>query len=785
MNQQQFFGILDDYCALDPEQLSFPELLKALSDIVCRRCSLRRVVVHFAWLRRGESISGDQALWTVDSAVALRGPPEPTRLRDLRLLGRFPAVLGDQRPVTAQWLESAAEAAVGEGACAPPSSWLSVRLRQQSALAWFLLQMPVSTPPSSPPSWEESLSRLLHVVSHGGDASGVLAAHSQRRRFYQQLAIQKPRSIAEAQRILCELWRETHQADWVCMWSYNKIAQGYTLTAIAPDGQGCPATTHHVSEDNQGLAHYCCRANTSIYTEDLHDWRGHLEGREYCFVLAKEALEAGVHAVRCVPLTDVGEIPYGLQDALTLYFKEPASRARISDEALITMRSISAAFLREQVSKAENKIHDALLVLAQEHLLRYRTRPEIVLAEYCQDLVKEMQDKLRFRGVSVFLPSQFEDGLTCVASSGLLDRSGSTLSRDRFHEVLYRAGEDDVGQCFATGKTQILIGPPSQPSKTRELHEDGKGSLGDGRLLVPLIAGADGPQKVRGVIRCSGYSGLPSVSVAHFSPTDVHLAEYLARIAAPALQTLAVRVLREETIGYVRHDLMAPLAMIRDTIKAVIDPEVADFAPDRDLVIKSFDAYDIHVSSSLALGLVLQLGLDPTKMELRRKPTELEGQIVARLKNMLKYYARSLREIHLHFGDFREIPALLVDPDLIERVFQNLVVNAIKYGNRDTKVEITPRPAHVNEKFFLIDISNHGIGVRPEERERIFDPYYRSPDARACESGGAGLGLTISRAIMRKHDGDVAVTGLRDPTVFTLYFPKSLATSRKAKKGKA
>ncbi len=93
---------------------------------------------------------------------------------------------------------------------------------------------------------------------------------------------------------------------------------------------------------------------------------------------------------------------------------------------------------------------------------------------------------------------------------------------------------------------------------------------------------------------------------------------------------------------------------------------------------------------------------------------------------------------------------------LLRRLVRNLLENAKRYGNlqRPTLLRM-----HVDKGIALVQVQDHGKGVPPEQREKIFEPFYRLPGASEKE-GGVGLGLALVRMIARQHGGDVIC---RDP----------------------
>ncbi len=111
------------------------------------------------------------------------------------------------------------------------------------------------------------------------------------------------------------------------------------------------------------------------------------------------------------------------------------------------------------------------------------------------------------------------------------------------------------------------------------------------------------------------------------------------------------------------------------------------------------------------------------------------------------------------------------DPAGIERVVRNLVDNALRHASRSVSVH-----THLENGFGVVEVTDDGPGIAEEDRSRIFDRFVRLDDSRARDTGGAGLGLAVARAIARGHGGDVElVGGAAGACTFAARFPADTA----------
>lgn len=110
------------------------------------------------------------------------------------------------------------------------------------------------------------------------------------------------------------------------------------------------------------------------------------------------------------------------------------------------------------------------------------------------------------------------------------------------------------------------------------------------------------------------------------------------------------------------------------------------------------------------------------------------------------------------------------DPAKLARVFNNILKNAAAYSEPDSEISIS---AEARDGNVIISIQNHGPTVPSEKLSAIFEKFYRLHDARASDTGGAGLGLAIAKEIVTLHGGTIAAQSRNNITAFVVSLPIS------------
>jgi signal transduction histidine kinase len=149
-----------------------------------------------------------------------------------------------------------------------------------------------------------------------------------------------------------------------------------------------------------------------------------------------------------------------------------------------------------------------------------------------------------------------------------------------------------------------------------------------------------------------------------------------------------------------------------------------------------------------------------------QQPVDL-AQLLEEVHSRLKLLADS-RSVELRLGP-TELISILGDRERLRRLLMNLTDNAIKYTEPGGSVELSLQG---DENWARVLVADTGIGIPLEEQEKIFQPFYRTDEARAQGENGTGLGLCIARSIAVAHDGAIQVESTPGlGSIFRVFIP--------------
>ena len=212
------------------------------------------------------------------------------------------------------------------------------------------------------------------------------------------------------------------------------------------------------------------------------------------------------------------------------------------------------------------------------------------------------------------------------------------------------------------------------------------------------------------------------------------------------------------------HELRTPLAAIRTNIEVTeMDP---DATPEeyRDLLatIKT----QTERLTRLSEDLLLLTNDDGANVE--KEPVDL-GELAMEVASQLGPLAAARRVTLVPLtGEPVEVET---SPDLMYRCVLNLVDNAIKYSGEGSTVRLSVRALAGSG---VVQVTDDGVGIEPEDLTRIFDRFYRTDKGRSRREGGTGLGLSIVKELVESLGGTVAAESVPgEGTTFTIVVPAS------------
>jgi signal transduction histidine kinase len=208
--------------------------------------------------------------------------------------------------------------------------------------------------------------------------------------------------------------------------------------------------------------------------------------------------------------------------------------------------------------------------------------------------------------------------------------------------------------------------------------------------------------------------------------------------------------LKSDFVANVSHDLKTPLSVIRMFGETLEMGRVTGEDRRRDY-------YRVITRESERLSRLIDNVLDFSRIEGGRQtyemaPTPVEPVIRGTLEAFAYPLAQQGFKVEVNVAP--DLPEVTMDADAVGQALANLVDNAIKYSGDDRVLTVDAR---VVDGRLVIGVADHGLGIAPEERERIFEKFYRVGRSDTQGRRGSGVGLALVRHIAHAHGGDVMV----------------------------
>lgn len=234
---------------------------------------------------------------------------------------------------------------------------------------------------------------------------------------------------------------------------------------------------------------------------------------------------------------------------------------------------------------------------------------------------------------------------------------------------------------------------------------------------------------------------------------------------------LRLAKLYDNFISNVTHELKSPLSSIQLYLETLNERNVP---PDKQEEFIDLMTTDVNRLNNLINSILEISALEQKKLAHNYQVQDAELTI----KNLLMDSAGQFRLPNDAINISGSAPCEIVtDAKAMKIVLDNLIDNAIKYSVDSVKIDVK---ISCNLKKFIIEFSDRGIGIPPGELKKVFNKFHRIQHSKVPNVKGTGLGLYLTKEIIRNHGGKVSVLseGENKGTKFTIELPVYQASKK-------
>lgn len=334
--------------------------------------------------------------------------------------------------------------------------------------------------------------------------------------------------------------------------------------------------------------------------------------------------------------------------------------------------------------------------------------------------------------------------------------------------------------CWMSNREFLTISPVEAPVRHGELLPPPIPDVLENTPSSAFVPLRDLAGRAKGVLCCLKGKGegplfpVTSEGLFPFTYEDIALIEAVSQAFAPQLQILMADICRTDSLNKLAHEMRVPVVATRAALERV----------QKECVNHKYEfQYDHLKDLSTYCDVMNRLlqRLDAVRKDLHEIPLAVEKvHIFSEIIPPAIRFVRPLLEKQglnhksITYIGLNEIPELHLDVGLMTTVVFNLLDNAIKYARHDPKdfrIEVEGRTI---DSSFEIIFRDWGIGVPEGWETEIFESGRRGPNAYEYDVAGQGLGLWFAREIIGRHQGQLELRHLKDPTTFVISLPKAL-----------
>lgn len=221
----------------------------------------------------------------------------------------------------------------------------------------------------------------------------------------------------------------------------------------------------------------------------------------------------------------------------------------------------------------------------------------------------------------------------------------------------------------------------------------------------------------------------------------------IAKLDQREMERDAAETARRDLIAAISHDLRTPLASLQVLAEAIEDGMVDEQTHHRYLEQMSIN---IRSLGNLIEDLFELSRLEAGDIQWSMQQVRLDELVEETVEAVVVQAEQKRVEVVAHVPD--GLAPARANPEKLQRVLFNLIQNAIRHTPADGSVTVA---ASVNGGSIEVEVADTGEGIGVDDRERVFEPFFRGGSEGPRTRKGAGLGLTICRAIVEAHGGEI------------------------------
>ncbi|HEX5245644.1 MAG TPA: ATP-binding protein [Gaiellaceae bacterium] len=223
--------------------------------------------------------------------------------------------------------------------------------------------------------------------------------------------------------------------------------------------------------------------------------------------------------------------------------------------------------------------------------------------------------------------------------------------------------------------------------------------------------------------------------------------------------------LRDEFVAVVSHELRTPLTSIIGYVELIADGDAGGLTSEQAAYLAVVQRSTNRLVELVGdLLLVAEAERGPLALEL----VEVDGAALAAHAVESARPAADARGIIVRLEQGDPAAMLAGDPTRLAQMLDNLISNAIKFTPEGGRVTVR---ADRRGSDAVFEVSDTGGGIADGDRDRLFDPFFRSREVNARAVPGTGLGLTITKAIVDAHHGTIEIDSTHGGTTFRVWLP--------------